>query len=133
MRRRVQVIMKGASIAVAASLMTAACSPSGKNTESTASSTAGASSSTAGASKSSTASGSPIKIGIIVPTGAQFYNDPGGLAVTQAAVRGINARGCVKGRPLTLEVCNEANDPNKTNACARQFVSDGVLLTVGAL
>lgn len=74
--------------------------------------------------------GPPIKIGQIAPTGTSTYNAPDSVAVARAAVRGVNARGGVDGRPLELVYCNNENDPNKAAACARKMVSEHVVATV---
>lgn len=74
--------------------------------------------------------GEPIKIGQIAPTGTSTYNAPDSVAVARAAVRGVNERGGIDGRPLELVYCNNENDPNKAAACAREMVSEGVVATV---
>jgi ABC-type branched-subunit amino acid transport system substrate-binding protein len=77
--------------------------------------------------------GDPIKIGQIGPTGTSTYNAQDSVAVANAAVRGVNKRGGIKGRPLEMDYCNDENDPNKAAACARQMVSDGVVAVVRSI
>ena len=72
-------------------------------------------------------SGDPIKIGQIAPTGTSFYNSPDSVAVANAAVRGVNERGGINGRPLEMVYCNDQVDPNKAADCARKLVSEGVV------
>ncbi len=82
---------------------------------------------------SSGLTGDPIKIGQIAPTGTSFYNAPDSIAVAKAAVRGVNARGGIGGRPLELVYCNDEGDPNKATACARKMVSEKVVATVRSI
>jgi ABC-type branched-subunit amino acid transport system substrate-binding protein len=87
---------------------------------------ASACSTTTGAS---TESGpAPIKIGALVPvTGLGLSNY---IAAFKAAVRDLNGHGGIKGRPIVLENCDDQNDPNQAQACARQLASDNVIATV---
>lgn len=76
-------------------------------------------------------SGSPVKIGFpvnLTGTNTQF---PDELAGAQAAVRGINARGGIKGHPVVLDWCDVQSSVNVAEACARKFVSDGVIAVTG--
>jgi branched-chain amino acid transport system substrate-binding protein len=69
----------------------------------------------------------PIRIGALVPDtsfGLSYYP-----AAFRAAVRNVNAHGGIRGRPIQVEICDDANDPNQAQACARRLVSDGVLAT----
>ncbi len=69
----------------------------------------------------------PVIIGALVPVsglGLTYYT-----AGYRAAQREINARGGVRGRPLQIEVCDDRNDPNQAQACARKLVSDGIIAT----
>jgi ABC-type branched-subunit amino acid transport system substrate-binding protein len=77
--------------------------------------------------------GDPIKVGQIAPTGTPFYNAPDSVAVAKAAVRGVNQRGGLNGRPLELVYCNDQGDPNKAAACARQMVSEHVVAVVRSI
>jgi ABC-type branched-subunit amino acid transport system substrate-binding protein len=77
--------------------------------------------------------GEPIKIGQIAPTGTSFYNAPDSVAVANAAVRGVNERGGIDGRPLKIDYCNDEGDPNKAAACARQMVDDGVVAVIRSI
>jgi ABC-type branched-subunit amino acid transport system substrate-binding protein len=86
-----------------------------------------------GGSTAAGLTGDPIKIGQIAPTGTSFYNAPDSVAVAKAAVRGVNERGGVNGRPLEIDYCNDEGDPNKAAACARQMVADGVVAVVRSI
>jgi branched-chain amino acid transport system substrate-binding protein len=69
----------------------------------------------------------PIRIGSLLPLsgyGLSYY-----ASAFSAAVRSINARGGVKGRPLQMDVCDDHSDPNQAQACARKLVGDGVIAT----
>jgi ABC-type branched-subunit amino acid transport system substrate-binding protein len=69
----------------------------------------------------------PIRIGALVPVssfGVAYY-----ASAFAAAVRGINSRGGVKGRPLVIDLCDDHSDPNQAQACARKLVGDGVIAT----
>jgi hypothetical protein len=70
----------------------------------------------------------PITIGALVPVnglGLPYY-----MSAFRAAVRSINANGGIRGRPVRIENCDDGNDPNLAQACARQLVNDGVIATV---
>ena len=77
--------------------------------------------------------GDPIKIGQIAPTGTSIYNSPDSVAVANAAVRGVNQRGGIDGRPLEMVYCNDHVDPNKAADCARKMVSEGVVAVVRSI
>jgi ABC-type branched-subunit amino acid transport system substrate-binding protein len=49
------------------------------------------------------------------------------VATTRAAVRAINAAGGINGRPLQIVFCDNGYDAGKSAACAREFVSKGVV------
>ncbi|THJ65191.1 ABC transporter substrate-binding protein, partial [Candidatus Frankia alpina] len=76
------------------------------------------------------AKGSPVKLMIIAPTGTAGTNYPEMVAATRAAVRGVNARGGIGGRPVELVHCNERNDATAAKKCAQQAVDSGVLAVV---
>jgi ABC-type branched-subunit amino acid transport system substrate-binding protein len=44
----------------------------------------------------------------------------------------INAKGGINGRPLEITVCDEAGDPNKAAACAREAAEEDVVAVVGS-
>lgn len=75
----------------------------------------------------------PIKVGEVVEITGTGLNWPFQQSVDEAAVRGINARGGIKGHPLQLVACDGKNDPNSELECARQLVSDGVVAVVGGI
>jgi len=70
---------------------------------------------------------SPIRIGALVPVvglGLPYYT-----AAFNAAVRGVNNRGGVNGRPIVVENCDDRTDPNQAQTCARKLVRDRVIAT----
>ncbi len=79
-------------------------------------------------------SGEPILIGQYIPVAANEsgVSFPQSVAAAKAAIRGINKAGGLDGRPLKLDECDPGNDPNAAEACARQFVDDGVVAIVGS-
>ncbi|SNQ52230.1 putative ABC-type branched-chain amino acid transport system, periplasmic component [Frankia canadensis] len=113
-----------ASSLLAGAVVLAACGSSGGG---------GSSNSAAIANPTGKLSGAPIKIGMYAPTNNAVFNTPDYVAAARAAVRGVNTRGGVNGRPLELVYCNPEFDPNKAAACARQLVSDGVIATVKSI
>lgn len=78
--------------------------------------------------------GPPVKIGIIgnfsqaTPLGNA---QPELVSAAQAAVDAVNVAGGIKGKRLELVSCDERGDANRATRCARQFVDDGVIATVG--
>jgi ABC-type branched-subunit amino acid transport system substrate-binding protein len=90
------------------------------------------SSSSASVARSS-ASSAPIKIGFFsILTGAdELY--PDAQAGAKAAVRGINARGGINGHKVVLETCDVQSNVDIAEQCARTFVSDHVVASVGNL
>jgi len=112
----------GAALCVLA-ITVAACSSSGSSTSSPAST--GASASPAGAV--STATGSPIKIGVIQPTNTAIYNAGDEVAAVRAAALAVNAAGGINGHKVVVDYCNNQDDPNATAACVRQMISDKVV------
>ena len=112
----------GAALCVLA-ITVAACSSSGSSTSSPAST--GASGSPAGAV--STATGSPINIGVIQPTNTAIYNAGDEVAAVRAAALAVNAAGGINGHKVVVDYCNNQDDPNATAACVRQMISDKVV------
>jgi len=112
----------GAALCVLA-ITVAACSSSGSSTSSPAST--GASASSAGAV--STATGSPINIGVIQPTNTAIYNAGDEVAAVRAAALAVNAAGGINGHKVVVDYCNNQDDPNITAACVRQMISDKVV------
>ena len=112
----------GAALCVLA-ITVAACSSSGSSTSSPAST--GASASPAGAV--STATGSPINIGVIQPTNTAIYNAGDEVAAVRAAALAVNAAGGINGHKVVVDYCNNQDDPNITAACVRQMISDKVV------
>ncbi|MBK9179136.1 MAG: ABC transporter substrate-binding protein [Acidimicrobiales bacterium] len=74
------------------------------------------------------AEGEPIKIGflnIVGTTAFDFFDYSDGV---ESAVEYLNNdAGGVDGRPIDLLVCEAQGTPESTQACAQQFIEDGVL------
>lgn len=73
------------------------------------------------------ASGSPILIGVTSVVGNATADHTTSVAATRAAVRAINAAGGVNGHPLEIDFCDNGYDAGKSTACAKEFVSNGVV------
>jgi ABC-type branched-subunit amino acid transport system substrate-binding protein len=128
----------GLAFAAAAVLVAglAACSSSktsaASNTVSTSpAGTTAVASSPGGAGGSTSASGEPIKIGVV-------YTDDNPLGVSpeiqdgaKAAASYINANGGMGGRPVQIVACNGKNNPENNVQCATQFVSSKVITVIG--
>jgi ABC-type branched-subunit amino acid transport system substrate-binding protein len=71
----------------------------------------------------------PVRIGSLISAAGLGLNDY--QAAFRAAERSINAHGGIRGRPVVVEVCDDRNDPNLAQACARQLVAHGVVATAG--
>jgi len=84
-------------------------------------------------SSGSSATGKPIKIGMIAPVNAPITSDNHWVAAVRAAMATVNSQGGVKGRPLQLDFCNEANDANKGAACARDIAASDDVATIGVV
>ncbi|WP_322749404.1 MULTISPECIES: ABC transporter substrate-binding protein [unclassified Frankia] len=84
----------------------------------------------AGSPRPAGSSGAPVTLMIIAPTGTTGGNYPEMVAAARAAVRGVNARGGIKGHPVELVHCNENNDGSAAAACAKQAADTGVLAVV---
>jgi branched-chain amino acid transport system substrate-binding protein len=68
-----------------------------------------------------------IKLGIILNTVYLPYAPQG----ARAAISAINADGGVDGHPLELEICDNQLKASAAAACARRFISESVVATVG--
>src|SRR3974377_1554089 len=92
---------------------------------------AGCSSSGSGSASStgSSASGTPLKIGLITVVGTAL-NFTDQLSAANAAIRQVNSEGGIDGHQVQLVFCNEALDPNKGAACARDMANDHVMAMV---
>src|SRR4051812_10857911 len=72
----------------------------------------------------------PLKIGIIAPSRSPAFNLPTSIAAAKAGVRALNARGGLHGHKIDLVYCNDKNDANQAQACARQLVGDKVIAAI---
>jgi ABC-type branched-subunit amino acid transport system substrate-binding protein len=69
----------------------------------------------------------PIRIGSLLPVGT--LEVPHFLAALRAAARDVNAHGGIHGHPVQIDNCDDREDPNLAQACARRLVTDGVVAT----
>lgn len=78
------------------------------------------------------ATGAPIKVMTIAPSGTAQSNFPGIGLVAQAYAKYVNAHGGINGHPLDVTVCNDRNDANAAANCARKAVSDHAVAVIGS-
>lgn len=78
----------------------------------------------------SAATGTPIRVGQIVPIEAPGISVAGQAKGLTASVDAFNARGGVDGRPLELIQCDSVGDPNKELDCADTMIAEGVVATL---
>jgi ABC-type branched-subunit amino acid transport system substrate-binding protein len=119
-------------LAVVGVAVTACGSSSSSSTRAT---TAAASTSTPASSSTpstaSTATKSPLLVGLETAIGSPVDSHPYTEPAAQAAIRAVNARGGLNGHPLKLVFCNDQSNASMAAACARTFVSDGVIACIG--
>jgi ABC-type branched-subunit amino acid transport system substrate-binding protein len=75
--------------------------------------------------------GDPLKFGVVVNLTGDVGAYPDVEASGNAAAQAINDE-CQLGQPVELIVCDEAGDPNESQACGRQMVSEEVIAVVGS-
>jgi ABC-type branched-subunit amino acid transport system substrate-binding protein len=85
----------------------------------------------AGCAVGSTTGPRPVKIGALVPVKALHL--PHFVAALQAAARDVNAHGGIQGRPVVIDNCDDFQDPNQSQYCARRLVADRVIATAGSM
>ena len=85
-----------------------------------------------GAGAATKPTGPPIKLMVVFEKSVGIGN-PDTADGAIAAAKAINKAGGLGGRPVQVEVCDTANDPNTAAACGTQAVSDGVVAMVGNL
>lgn len=78
------------------------------------------------------ATGEPIKVLTFQSLENPQYAIPQVKTAAEAAVKGINDRGGINGRPLDLTFCDTNFDPNQEAACARQAADEGAIAVVGS-
>ncbi len=122
--------LRGAAAALGVAVLAGACSSSNSNSPATTGSTGG--SSGAVSSGGAAATGSPIQIMTISPSGTASVNFPDIPTVLNAYARSVNGKGGIAGHPLKVDYCNDKNDPNAAAACARKAVSDRDIAVVGS-
>lgn len=72
-----------------------------------------------------------VKLMVMTPTGTGLVDFPESLAAAQAAARGLNEDAEQNGYKLEIVYCNEQNDPNQAESCARSAADQGVAALVG--
>lgn len=105
-------------------LVVSACSSSAPATSAGGSGTSGS---------SSTAKGTPIALGMMVPVKSSTgVSVPDSEPAAQAAIDEINAAGGVNGHPLVLKFCDDQDDVQVASQCANTLVNqDKVVAMVG--
>ena len=122
-----------ALIAITA-LVAVGCGSSKKSSSGGSSTSSSPATSTASAATStSAASGTPIKIGTLIPQTGAGLNYPDWLAGANASVQAINAAGGVNGHKLDLIECDDQNNPNQATSCGRTLLNDHVAIVAGGL
>jgi ABC-type branched-subunit amino acid transport system substrate-binding protein len=79
----------------------------------------------------STATKSPVLVGVQTSVGSPVSTHPYTLPATQAAVRAVNARGGLNGHPVKVVFCNDRSDTKKALSCARTLAAKRVIACVG--
>ena len=72
-----------------------------------------------------------VKLMVMTPTGTGLVDFPDSLAAAKAAARGLNEQAEENGYELEIVYCNEQNDPNQAERCARSAADQGVTALVG--
>ena len=93
----------------------------------------GSSSSPAAVSGGSGSGGDAVKVGTLIPLTGTGLNFPDYLAGAKAAVQSINGQGGVNGRKIDLVECDDQNDPNQAQSCARSMISQHVIAVAGGV
>jgi len=83
------------------------------------------------ASGAAKASGKPIVVGFDVDQSGSGagYNVPA-MKVSQAEIKQINAKGGIKGRPITTVSCNDESTPTKVGACLQKLAGEGAVFII---
>lgn len=77
------------------------------------------------------AGGEPIKVMALGTTESPALAFPEGAAAILAHAAAVNEAGGIAGRPVEVEVCNDAFDPNEAGACARRAIDGGFVAVLG--
>jgi branched-chain amino acid transport system substrate-binding protein len=89
--------------------------------------------SSTGGSTSSSASRSPIQIGLITTVQSQAFSFPEIPAAARVAVQAVNDSGGVNGHPLQLDFCDDQDTPAVASACGQRLVDqDHIVALVGS-
>ena len=86
--------------------------------------TSASSESSTSSSSGNKATGKPIKMFIITTIESQFQSLPESVAGAKAAALAISNNGGVKGRPISIDFCDDHGTPAAATACARKAVSE---------
>jgi ABC-type branched-subunit amino acid transport system substrate-binding protein len=123
MLKKRPALLSGSAVTIAVLAVTtlAACG-STNNASSGATSSAGLS--------NSACHGTPINIMTISTLSGGIAQHPEIPASVKAAAHAINTS-CADGRPINVITCDDKYDPNASEACARQAISDKVIAVVG--
>ena len=128
----------GLLASAAAVLVVSACGSSSKSSTNTTTSNAGSATTSAAGSASSGSSGAakptgtPIKLGIIVPIQDTVVSEPWIAQGAKIGVAAVNAAGGIDGRPLQLIVCDDQYTPQQAGVCAQKLlITDKVSMLVG--
>lgn len=73
----------------------------------------------------------PVRIGSLIPVTALHI--PTWVASLKAAARDVNQHGGIQGRPVRIENCDDGQNPNGAQTCARKLVADHVIAVAGSL
>lgn len=72
------------------------------------------------------ATGTPVKIGFMVPEGGPAVDEPDARVAAVAAVDYANEHlGGIGGHPIELDICKSQEDAASATSCANQFVQNG--------
>jgi branched-chain amino acid transport system substrate-binding protein len=115
------------TVTVATALAVAGCSSSSSSSQAG----GAALSATGGAASAPAPAGSPVKIGVIYTNNNPLGDSPEIADAAEAAQSYINAHGGMGGRPLQIQTCNEANNPQADIQCATSFVNGGEISVAG--
>ena len=137
LRRRAASAVVIVTVTAVAALTAAGCSSSSSSSSSSSQAGGAAPSATGGAAASGTGTsdpapaGSPVKIGVIYTNNNPLGDSPEIADAAEAAQSYINAHGGMGGRPLQIQTCNEANNPQADIQCATSFVNGGQISVLG--
>jgi len=83
------------------------------------------------AASAATASGNPVKIGVIAELSGSGVTFPEIPPSAIAAASSINKRGGINGRPVKIIVCDDQGNPNVAAQCGHEMATDGTVAVTG--